>query len=120
MLSSGNQRFGAFEAEAFLARLFEDQEFFKSLGGDEFVQQRLPLGVGQNGPVEDRLHALNQPFALRLVGDVREFHAERAAIRGPQLVDQIAKRPVKRALEIGVRDPLFHIRVAQAKLGQVQ
>ncbi len=119
-IEKGDEGFGAFDAEAFLARLLQGQEILKPLGHDQLVQKRLPLRTGQDGTVEDRLHSLNQPFALGLVGNAREFDAERAAIGGVQAFDQIAKGSVKRAFKIAMSDPLVHVRGGQVELRKVQ
>ncbi len=40
-VEQGDERFAAFEAEAFLALVFAGEEIFEALGGDELVQERL-------------------------------------------------------------------------------
>jgi hypothetical protein len=71
----------------------------ESLGRHDLVQQRLGLGGRELGPIQERLHPLDEPFPLGFVGDVHELDADRAAVGRPQLLDQVAQGAVGRPQE---------------------
>src|SRR5205823_12142766 len=97
------------------------QEFLELLGRNELEEDVGPLVGGEGGAVEDRLHLLLEPFALALVRDVgQEFRAERAAVGEAQFLDQVAQRPVERAVKTAADNLLVQVIGREAELRQVE
>ena len=84
LLERRDHRFAAIEAEALGAGVFHVAEFFEGFGFDQLAQDRL-AAFGREGDVLLRaFNALLDPALLRGIRDVRELHADLAAIGAAQ------------------------------------
>ncbi len=90
LFERGDQRFGAVEAEALGAGIFDVQKLLEAFGLDQLVQDRALAFAGEGDLLVLAFDALLDPRLLRRIGDVHELDAERLAIGAAQDRDDLA------------------------------
>ena len=119
-----HQRGGALQGETLLADVFYVEELLEGIGGEQPLENPNAIRRLEPRAIAFALHALLQPVAPRLVGDVHVLDAERAAVGLAQRGDQIAQRRRRisrqrlgadRVIEVGFAEP--EVREIQQRMG---
>ncbi len=92
LLERRDHRLAAVETEALGAGVLDVAKLLERLGLDELAQDRLASFDCEVDALLGPLYALLNPALLRRIGDVRELHADLAAIRAPQNGEDLAHR----------------------------
>ena len=79
-VEDGDEGFGSFEGEAFLADVAGVEKAFEGFGGDYFFEDAALLGGGEGGLVMVSFHPIAEPAANGEVHDVHEFDADVVAV----------------------------------------
>ena len=110
-VEDGDEGFGSFEGEAFLADVAGVEKSLKRFGGDNFFEDAALLGGGKGGLVAVAFHAIAEPTADAEVHDVHEFDADVVAVGLFEEGENLAKGAwttaaegagIKNGIEIGL------------------
>ena len=115
-----DQRLATLEREALGGGIPDLQELLERLRLEQALEQTYPVLGRELGAVLRRLHAVLEPVALLLVGDMKVLDAERPAVRLPEVLDQLAERRPARTAEARAVDHPPHVGVGETELGGVE
>ncbi len=109
LLHRGDEAFAAVQTKAFGAHVFDMEEFFKALGLDQLVQDRLAALAGELDFLAVALDALLEPTGLFGVRDMHVLQRECAAIGAFDDIHDLAQRGDLQAEHLIDKDRAVHI-----------
>ena len=111
LFQRGDQCLAAIQTETFGAHVFNMQEFFKTFGFDQFVQNRLAPFAGKGDFFAKSLNPLFQPGGLLGVGNMHVLQRECAAIGAAHDINNLTHRGDLQSQDIVQENRAIHVRI---------
>ena len=114
LFQRGDQCLAAIQTETFCAHVFNMQEFFKTLGFDQFIQNRLTSFAGKGDFLAKSFDPLFQPCGLFGIRDMHVLQRECATIGTAHDINDLAQRCDLEAQNIIKEDRAIHVRICKS------